>query len=197
MGFFTVFITLFLIIDAIGNLSSFVEILKGKSTKEWIRTLLIEMGIALLVMLFFDFVGDWLLDFLGVSEIAVWITSGIILFLFALSVLYPGEKSPRISSKRHEIPFIVPLAIPLVAGPALLATIVLFAHIYPDPLMRIEAIFLAWLLSAVLLLSGRFIHRIIGANGLLALERLFALILVIMAVQRVMQGIKEFVLFYN
>jgi multiple antibiotic resistance protein len=191
------FITLFLIIDAFGNVNPFLDILKHVDRKRYWIVVSREMLIALGFMLFFHFFGDWLLDILQLSEITVWIASGIILFIAALGVIYPTDKSVRISSKRHQQePFIVPLAVPLVAGPALLATIILYAHIQEDPICSLLAIISAWALSSFILLSGRTLHRWIGNNGLLALERLFALILVIMATQRIMLGIKLFTTTY-
>lgn len=197
MCFITMFITLFLIIDAIGNIAPFLDILKKVDKKRYWTVVTREMGIALIFMLFFHFFGDPLLDVLQVSEITVWIASGIILFLAAIGVLYPSDKSVRIASKKHESdPFIVPLAVPLIAGPPLLATIILYAHNSDDQLCNLAAIISAWALSAIILLSGRTIQRLIGNNGLIALERLFALILVIMATQRIMQGVKLFVKTY-
>jgi Multiple antibiotic transporter len=197
MCFITMFITLFLIMDAIGNINPFLDILKHVDKRRYWKIVGREMLIALGFMLFFHVFGDPLLDLLNLSEITVWIASGIILFIAALGVIYPTDKSVRVSSKRHsQEPFIVPLAVPLVAGPALLATIILFAHIEENQLCSFLSILAAWAASSLILLSGRTIHRWVGNNGLLALERLFALILVIMATQRIMQGIKLFTTIY-
>lgn len=195
--FIPMFITLFLIIDSIGNINPFLDILKSVDKKRYWSIVGREMFIALGFMLFFHFFGDLLLDILSLSDITIWIASGIILFIAALGVIYPSEKSVRVSSKRiGQDPFIVPLAVPLVAGPALLATIILYAHINESQLCSLIAIFAAWAVSSFILLSGRTIHRWVGDNGLLALERLFALILVIMATQRIMQGVKLFATTY-
>lgn len=157
-----------------------------------------EMLIALVLMSVFYFFGEWLLNVLALSEITVWIASGIILFIAALGVIYPSDKSIRVSTRKHpNEPFIFPLAVPLVAGPALLATLILYSHIQEDPICSLTSILCAWALSTLILLSGRSVHRWIGNNGLLALERLFALILVIMATQRIIQGIKLFIALYN
>jgi multiple antibiotic resistance protein len=194
MCFITMFITLFLIIDAIGNIAPFLDILQNMDKKRYWKTVAIEMSIALGFMLSFYFLGEWLLDLLQLSEITVYIASGIILFLAALGVIYPTDKSVRVSSKKHQQrPFIVPLAVPLIAGPPLLATIILYSHIGESIVCSLGAIVAAWAASAIILLLGRYIFKWIGANGLIALERLFALILVIMATQRVMQGVKLFV----
>ena len=197
MCFITMFITLFLIIDSIGNINPFLDILKNVDKRRYWNIVGREMLIALGFMLFFHFFGDLLLDVLSLSEITIWIASGIILFIAALGVIYPSDKSIRVSSKRiPQEPFIVPLAVPLVAGPAVLATIILYAHINEDQWCSLISIVAAWAVSAVILLCGRTIHRWVGDNGLLALERLFALILVIMATQRIMQGIKLFTTTY-
>lgn len=197
MCFLTMFITLFLIIDAFGNVNPFLDILKHVDRRRYWTVVSREMLIALAFMLFFHFFGDWLLNVLKLSEITIWLASGIILFIAALGVIYPTEKSVRISSKKHQQePFIVPLAVPLVAGPSLLATIILYAEIQEDTFCSLLAIVAAWALSSIILLFGRSLHRWIGNNGLLALERLFALVLVIMATQRIMQGIKLFTITY-
>ncbi len=186
----TIFFTLFLMMDAIGNIASFVEVLSHVDKKRYGLVVLREMAIALGFLLFFYFVGPFLLEAVNASEITVLISSGMILFLFALSVLYPSDKNIRLQVKGGSDPFIVPLAIPLIAGPALLATISLYAATACPA--TLEAIFLAWAASSVILLTGRFWQRILGKGGLMALERLFALILVMLAVQRIMMGLKLF-----
>lgn len=186
------FFTLFLMMDAIGNIGSFLEVLKPVDKRRYWWVVGREMLIALGFMLFFNFVGAYILEAVNASETAVLISSGMILFIFAIGVLYPSEKNIRSQLKAGDEPFIVPLAVPLIAGPALLATISLYAVTEPSCVSRLEAIFLAWVLSAAILLSGRFWQRVLGNSGLMALERLFALVLVMLATQRIIMGLKLF-----
>lgn len=186
------FITLFLTMDAIGNISSYLKVLEHVDKRRYWWIVCREMLFALGFMLLFNFLGPFMIDAIGASEITVRLTSGLILLLFAISVIYPSEKNIRLQLEGIKDPFILPLAVPLTAGPALLATVSLFAMIEPSQICRLEAILWAWALSVVILLSGRFLQRILTNNGLLAMERLLALVLVMLATQRIMQGVKLF-----
>jgi len=153
--------------------------------------LLREMGFALLAMLFFNFLGEGIFQVLAISETTVRLSSGIILFLFAVTIIFPSLKNPRSNLPEGE-PFVTPLAIPLIAGPALLATIMLFAELEPSIPTMVTSITVAWGASLAVLVFGCPLQRLIGDNGLQAIERLTAMILVLLGIQRFMEGIQLF-----
>lgn len=189
--FLNLFLALFLIMDPIGNISSFLSMVKELPPKRQRLIILREMGIALAFMLLFNLIGEYIFFFLDLESTAVRLASGVILFLVAIKILFPGPTSLRNHLPPGE-PFIIPMAIPLIAGPSLLASILLFTHEEPSELIMVTAIVAAWLLSSVVLLLGPQLSRILGKNGLIASERLMAMILIMLAIQRFMEGVQEF-----
>lgn len=191
MSLFSVSLVLFLIMDPIGNISSYLSLTDSLDTKRKKWVLFREMLIALAVMMAFNYLGEYIFDILELSETTVRLSSGIILFLVALKILFPANDSIRANLPNGE-PFIVPLAIPLIAGPSLMATIMLYAHLEPYVSVMLGAIILAWLASYLILFCARPIKRILGQNGLMAFERLMGMVLVLIAVQRFMEGVMLF-----
>jgi multiple antibiotic resistance protein len=192
MEWYTIAFILFLIMDPLGNISSFLGLVKEIPRKEVSKIVIREMLIALSIMLLFNFIGEYLFDLLHVSEKTVRITGAVILFLSAIKILFPTIDSPRNNLPPGE-PYIVPLAVPLIASPALLAMIMLFAHIVPNISLMLMAILSAWLASSFLLLNANRIQKVLGANGLVAIERLMGMILVLIAIQKFLEGIQLFV----
>jgi multiple antibiotic resistance protein len=191
MSLLTLCLTLFLIINPLGNMKWFLSLLEGMKPKRQSYVIAREMLIALAAMFLFSFFGEEISHFFHLDNTAVFITSGIILFLVAIKILFPPKEDhvPRIHG---EEPFLVPIAIPIVASPALLATIMLFSKAEPLVSTMVIAIVTAWLASALLFLGSRKILRLLGANGLLAIERLMGMVLIFVAVQRFMDGILLF-----
>lgn len=183
--------SLFLLMDSVGNVPLFISILKGIPQKRQIVIIFRELLIALLVMITFHFVGDALLSALQIQQYAVLVSGGIILFLLSLKMIFPSGHDPNTDTKDKE-PFIVPLAIPLVAGPAVLAAIILYSRQQPDTYITVTAITLAWAVSTIILLSSAFLQKVLGQRGILATERLMGLILTMMSVQMFLEGIGQF-----
>lgn len=181
----------FLIMDPFGNINSFIDQLKGKSRSEYKLVVLREMLFAGAVMLAFTLIGEWLLQFLQLGVPTVYISSGAILFLTAFQILFPNSKSLR-NNLPKEPPYIIPLAIPLIAGPSLLATIMLFAH-EEEFLFVLLALCITWCLGLLILAFSHEIRSVLGENGLLATERLMGMILILLAIQRVAEGIILFI----
>jgi len=192
MNLFTLTIILFLIMDPVGNISSFLGLLKDLPKQKRRRIILREMLIALAAMLAFNFLGEYIFYVLEISDTTVKLASGAILFLVAVKILFPSVDSLRANLPTGE-PFITPLAIPLIAGPSLLATIMLFARLEPSQTLMLSAIFIAWLLAVAVLLTGARLQSVIGANGLMACERLMGMVLIMLAIQRFAEGLQQFV----
>ncbi len=184
--------SLFLLMDSIGNLPLFIAILKDIPRKRQLQIIFREMIIALLIMVAFQFVGESVLYALQIQQYAVLVSGGIILFLLSLRMIFPSAHDADANVKKDKEPFIVPLAIPLVAGPAVLALIMLYSRQQPEPYITITAIVLAWVLTTAILLSSAFLNKILGKRGIIACERLMGLILTMMSVQMFLQGIAQF-----
>jgi len=186
-------ILLLLIMDPLGNLPIFMSVLKHLEPKRRRVVLIREMLIALALMLLFLFAGEKILTFLNLRTETVSISGGIILFLIAIKMIFPSHESNASGLPVGEEPFLVPLAIPLVAGPSLLATLMLLSHQYPNQMSYLVlALLFAWGITvSVLLMSGLFI-RLLGEKGVNALERLMGLILIMLATQMFLDGIRAY-----
>ena len=181
-------VLLILIMDPLGNLPIFMSVLKHTEPKRRRAIMVRELLIALLVMLVFLFAGEKILAFLSLRAETVSISGGIILFLIAIKMIFPSASGNSSGLPAGEEPFIVPLAIPLVAGPTILATLMLLSHQYPNQM--VIALLLAWGGTFVILLQSSLFLRLLGEKGVNALERLMGLILVMMATQMFLDGIR-------
>lgn len=191
MSLFSIAFVLFLIMDPIGNLSSYLSMVKELNPKQHYWIIFREMVIALMIMLGFNYLGEHIFHILDLSETTVRLSSGVILFLIAIKILFTAPDSLRANLPKGE-PFIFPLAVPLITGPALMATIMLYAHLEPYQSVMIAAIVIAWSLSMCIFLLARPIKQLLSINGLMASERLIGMILVLIAVQRFLEGILLF-----
>jgi multiple antibiotic resistance protein len=188
---FSAVITLFLTMDPLGNIPLYLSVLKVVTPERRRIVLLREIAIAYLVLLAFLFVGQYVLQFLQVDQTSISIAGGIVLFLIAIRMIFPGASAPP-SSLEGE-PFVVPLAIPFFAGPSVLAAVLLIQRSAPsDTWPLLLAVTIAWVLSGLILLSSTFFYRVLGERGLIAMERLMGMLLVMVAVQMFMNGIRTF-----
>lgn len=193
---FALSLVLFLIMDPVGNISSYLKLIDGVPTERRPWVLFREIAIAFAAMIIFNYVGEFIFELLGISETTVRIASGVLLFLIAIKILFPTDDSLRAHLPKGE-PFIVPLAIPLVAGPSLLATIMLFARLEASQPLMLTAIAIASIGTLIVFWLAPSLNRVLGKNGLLALEKLMGMVLVLIAVQRIAEGVQEFVKLCN
>ena len=142
MDFFAITFSLFLLMDPIGNIPLYISILCGVDPKKQSWIILREMTIALVAIILFYFLGDALLSFLHIRVDAIKIAGAIILFLISLKMVFPPPESDLQDLKKITDPFIVPLAIPLIAGPAVLAAVMLLSRQNHSAATMIGAIFL-------------------------------------------------------
>ena len=187
----TISLILFLIMNPAGQINNFIKCMKGIDTKHQHKILFRELLIALGVLLFFNIVGEYLFSLLNISDITVRFALGMILFLSAIKVLFPHPDDQGIKKPEGE-PFLVPIAIPMIAGPALIATVMLYAYTTPDSLTTFLAIFIAWTFGVLVVLNSQKIKNVMGTSGIIALEKLMGMILILISVQRIMEGISMF-----
>jgi multiple antibiotic resistance protein len=183
--------TLFLVMDPLGNIPRFLSALKEVPAERRRRVLVHELLIAYAVLVTCLFVGQPLLRSLRLDQESISIAGGIILFLIALRMIFPTEGGVLGESIEGE-PFIVPLAIPLLAGPSALSAILVLADTAPERTLGwLGALTLAWGASAAILLSSNLFYRILRRRGLVALERVMGMILVMLAVQMFLDGLAQ------
>jgi len=192
MDIISVSVTLFLIMDPFGNIPVFLTMLE-KVTPDRRRMIITrELFIALGVIVVFIFCGRYLMSFLGLDQAAVSIAGGIILFLIGLRMVFPPAERPAATDIEGE-PFIVPLAIPLIAGPSLLAVLMLWSTAEPGRLHHLLlAAIIAWGVTFLVLFSATLLIRFLGRRGLVAIERLMGMVLVALSVQLSLDAIKAF-----
>ena len=180
---------LFLLMDSIGNIPIYLSILKKCSPTRKKIIIFRELLIALAIILIFCFLGNYIMNILSVQHYTVLIAGGIILFLIALQMIFPFGPSTESYSQIMAEPLVVPLAVPLVAGPAVLAAVMLYSHQAENKMVVVLGIILAWIFTTAILISSIFLQRVLKDRGIIALERLMGLILTLIAVQMFMHGI--------
>ena len=186
-------VTLFFIMDPLGNVPVFNAVLAQCDDARRTRIIARELVIALIIPLLFLFTGNAILKFLGLSQSSLNIAGGILLFIISLRMIFPNRMANAEVEVEDE-PFLVPLAVPMVAGPSTIAILLLLSSSQPDRLMEWGlALFLAWLGTTILLVASPFLMQKLGTRGSRALERLMGMILVILATQMLLNGIRDFV----
>lgn len=185
-------ILLFLIMDPLGNIPIFLSLLKGVAPERRRRVLLRELLIALVVLFAFLLGGQYILKVLQLKQESVSIAGGIILFLIGVKMVFPPKEGVFGHAEGGE-PFIVPMAIPGVAGPSAMAALLLLTHTQPGKLPQWAlALFSAWLATALILWSATYLYRLLGESVLTALERLMGMILIALSVQMLLDGIAKY-----
>lgn len=181
---------LLLVLDPLGNVPFVLSLLREQTPAQKRRIILRECAIATAVLVAFLFVGDWLLAVMRLSDPALEISGGLILFLIALRMVFPPAGHNLAEAEPRPAPFIVPLAVPMIAGPSALAMVLLASRQSGDPLPWVGAVLLASAVNTGILLISDPLARIFGRSGLEAMERLMGLILTTMAVQMLISGLK-------
>lgn len=183
-------ITLVLVMDPLGNVPLFLSVLKTVRPERRRIVLRRELAFAYVILVAFLVAGGWLLTFLGLQPEAVGIAGGIVLFLIALRMIFPSH-GPLTEDALEGEPFIVPLAIPLLTGPSTLATLLLLESAANASIVSLlAAVTVAWAICGVVLLSSTVLYRVLGQRGLIAMERLMGMLLVMVAVQMLLDGFK-------
>ena len=186
-------VTLFFIMDPLGNIPVFNSVLARFSSRRRSAIVARELVFALIILLAFLFAGTTILEFLGLSQSSLSISGGVLLFIIALRMIFPRRVVADAPVEEEE-PFIVPLAMPMVAGPSTIAILLAMSSTQPERMWEwCIALVMAWVVTTVLLTSSPFLMRILGTRGLRALERLMGMLLVMLATQMLLNGVKAFV----
>jgi multiple antibiotic resistance protein len=184
--------TLFFVMDPLGNIAVFNGVLSRFAPRRRAQITARELVIALVIMLVLLFAGTTILNFLGLTQPSLNIAGGVLLFIIALRMIFPGAGIEVATVK--DDPFIVPLAMPMVAGPSTIAILLLLSSTEPERIWEwCIALVNAWAAATMILTASPFLLRALGDRGLRALERLMGMLLVLLATQLLLNGVREFV----
>ncbi len=193
-SFVSATILLLLVTDPLGNIPLFVAALRAVPPRRKAFVILRECLIAFAILLLFMVFGDRFMDALGLSDVSLQIGGGVILFLIALRMVFPVPEGVFGITPGGE-PFIVPLAIPAIAGPSALATVLLLVSREPDRLFEwIGALTVALVTVAIVLVFADRLQRRLGERTVIAFERLMGLVLTAIAVEMILRGLRAFIL---
>lgn len=188
MTFLAATILLFFIMDPFGNMVAVNCILADYSPRRRRWIVLRESLIAFAILALFLFGGAQILSVLGIQTSTLSISGGIILFLIALGMVFPTKTV--MPSKMEDEPLIVPVAVPMIAGPSCIAALVLMASREPDRMLTfLGSLTLAVTASTLILWASPTMFRILGKRGSIAIERLMGMLLVMLSIQMLLDGI--------
>ena len=191
-GIFSAALILILVMDPLGNIPFLLSLLKEVPTRRRRLVIAREMAIALFALLLFLYFGRSLLQALGLEQQSVSIAGGLVLLIIGIRMIFPSEDGVMGKQPEGE-PLIVPFAIPMIAGPSALATLILMVGRAPDRMGDwLLALLIAWSVTIITLLSAPFLYRILHDRGLAAAERLMGMLLVMISVQMFVDGIRNF-----
>jgi MarC family membrane protein len=183
---------LFLILDPLGNIPVFLSLLKPLPPARRRIVLGRELLIALGVLMAFLWGGRYVLELMHLRQESVSIAGGIVLFLIGIRMIFPPPEGLMGELPDGE-PFIVPMAIPLVAGPSGMAAVMLMGSQEPSRMGAWSlALVLAWVATAAILFSATYLYKWLGSRVLIAVERLMGMLLVAISVQMFMDGIAAY-----
>ncbi|MEO6226958.1 MAG: MarC family protein [Thermomonas sp.] len=183
---------LFLILDPLGNIPVFLGLMKGMPPARQRIVIIRELLIALGVLMLFLWGGQYALELMHLRQESVSIAGGIVLFLIGLRMIFPSPHGLMGDLPEGE-PFIVPLAIPMVAGPSGMAAVMLLGSQEPGRMGDwMLALVIAWAITATILFSATYLERWLGTRVLTAIERLMGMVIVAISVQMLMDGIASY-----
>jgi MarC family membrane protein len=183
---------LFLILDPLGNIPVFLSLLRTLPPQRQRIVLAREMLIALGVLMLFLWGGRYALELMHLRQESVSIAGGIVLFLIGLRMIFPPPEGLMGDLPEGE-PFIVPLAIPMVAGPSGMAAVMLMGSQEPDRMGAWSlALMIAWAATAAILFSATYLYKYLGGRALTAIERLMGMVIVAISVQMLLDGITAY-----
>lgn len=175
-------IYIFFVYNSLGMIPAFISLLARYDHKKQIKIITRELIISLGVLLMFTFFGSTILKSLSISTRTIGIAGGILLVIIALNLIFPKIENHSQKDVPGKEPFIIPLAIPGLAGPGCITALMIFSS-QVGPFTTSGAFILAWIPSALILLGASFIKKILGEKGLIAAEKLGGMILCFLGIE--------------
>ena len=192
-SFLSALVLLLLVLDPIGSLPIFISVMRNVAPERRTRVALRESAIAFAVLLLFMLTGQAFLGLMRLSERSLEVAGGVILLIIAMRMIFASGAEIYAADAKGREPLIFPLAVPLLAGPSAMATVLLLASRQPERLFTwVGALTVAMLFSAVVLLGADRIRRWIGSSMVSAIEKLMGLVLTAIAVEMILAGLKRY-----
>jgi len=186
-------VLLLLVLDPIGSLPVFISVMRNVAPERRARVALRESALAFAVLVAFMLTGQWFLTLMRLSERSLEVAGGVILLIIAVRMIFASGGEIYAADGQGREPLIFPLAVPLLAGPSAMATVLLLASRQPERLLAwIGALTVAMVFSAVVLLGADRIRRWIGSSMVSAIEKLMGLVLTAIAVEMILAGLKRY-----
>jgi len=186
------FILLLLVLDPFGTLPVYLSVLSGVDPRRRNWVALRESFIAFCVLLAFMLGGDAFLRVMRLSERSLEVAGGVILLLVSIRIIFASGRQ-LFDAEADREPFIFPIAVPLLAGPSAMATVLLLASRQPAQLLDwVIALSAAVSVCAAVLLSSQPLHRLLGDSVVAAIEKLMGLVLCAIAVEMILAGVKRY-----
>lgn len=190
--FASALILLLLVLDPLGSLPIFISVMRGVDPKRRTRVAVREVCIAFAALLAFMFAGQHFLALMHLSERSLEVAGGVILLIIAMKMIFASAEGLYSDPSGRE-PMVFPLAIPLLAGPSAMATVLLLASRQPERMTHwVAALTIAMLVSGAVLLAADRIRRWLGPQVVSALEKLMGLVLTAIAVEMILAGLKRY-----
>lgn len=191
-SFLSAFILLLLVLDPFGALPIFISVMNGVAPERRSRVALRESLIAFAILLGFMLAGSGFLALMHLSERSLEVAGGVILLIIAIRMIFTHEGAQQDAASGRE-PLVFPLAVPLLAGPSAMATVLLLASRQPDGMASwIAALSLAMALCGAVLVAAERIRRWVGDAMVAATEKLMGLVLSALAVEMILAGLKRY-----
>ncbi len=194
----TAFVTMFVVIDPIGLAPLFVALTQGKSNQLRRRIAFRATVTAVFILLLFAIFGEALLAFIGISMPAFRVAGGVLLFLTALDMLFERRTKRREDQSEEDEtddPSVFPLAIPLIAGPGSIASVILLMGQRPGlegTVMVLGVTGLVMIIVMIFFMASGLIERALGKTGITVVTRLLGMLLAALSVQFVLDGLAAF-----
>ncbi|WP_337882887.1 MarC family protein [Chromobacterium haemolyticum] len=193
-SFLSATVLLILITDPLGNIPLFIAALKQVKPERRRRVVYRECLIAFLVLSAFMFFGRNFLDLMHLTDDSMRVAGGVILFLIAIKMIFPGEGSVFGGDKMHGEPFIVPIAVPLIAGPSAMATVLLMSTREPERMLEwLSALTICMLVTLLVFLFSGKLQKLLGEQAITALERLMGLVLTAISIEMLLGGVASYI----
>ena len=191
MDIFAVAVLVFLVTDPFGNTAIYLAALKNVAPERRLRVAVRELLFALVLLMLFLTFGEAVLSGLGLSRESTAIAGGIILFVIAMRLIFPGPQGVLGDLPDGE-PMLVPLATPALAGPSALAVLMTLRNTFTGELWELYlGVFLAWAATALILLQATVLQRYLGSRGLMAIERLTGMLLIMLSVDMLLDNLQS------
>lgn len=183
---------LVLILDPFGNVAVVATLLKDTPVRRRLFVICRECFIAFAVLLLFCFSGDHFLNLMHLDQLTLQIAGGVVLFLIGLDMIFPKHAEPLYHAGE---PFIVPLAIPLIAGPSAMIMVLLFKASEPQRLFLWSSVlFVSVMIVTIVLSMAQTLYRLLGEKVMQAVAHLMGLVVVAMSIKMFLQGVRAFIL---